>query len=330
MFAIIFIIWCIGIIISLCVLFSWPKFIFKRFNEYRYPNHSRDLTKEDREFIDHHVKLIEKQQVVISKQKRPFIFGAASFVLLFFGVMAVLLTLFLFSPTLNDWLTDIITNRRYASSVLVDPFSSIWLFLIGIMVGPILISVLEVLAIKKNKRLATFNLLMPNYETKVGTEAFSEKLREIRKRKADDLAILIREGAIDSSKSYFFDELLQSLIVLQHRRVKRIGVSLTSFTLLCFILDIFNFDKVTNNEIIYSPAFSFEITYKDFDNVVGANYICVNEDNKRHLKLLIELDNGYKFRVRKHRIEKIDHMLDATNISFKNIDKANEWCQNLK
>jgi len=331
MVSFVFIFWCIGIIVSLSAFFMQPKYIFKRLNEYHFPNYSRDLTKTDNEFIDRHLHLVEKHQLILSKQKRPFILGAKSYVFLFFIMMAVFLMLFISSSRLNNWLTDLTTNEIYFSSFLVDPYPSNLTFVTAIFLGLLIWNpILQILINNKNEKTLTYNLLMPNYETKVGTEEFSYKLEEIRTRITKTLSILIRENALDSRDNYSLDEILKSLIRDQAKHVKRLGFASLAFFFLVYIMDAFNFTKITNNAIIYSPSFSFKVTAKSFADVTSAKYSCVKEDTDRHLKLLVELDNGYQFRVRKYRIEKMKAVLDAADISLRNIDEADEWCKNLK
>ena len=331
MATIVFIIWCMCIIISLCTLFLWPKNIFKRLKEYRFLNYSRDLTKEDIEFVDHHVQLIESHQSIISNQKRPFILGQWSFVLLFLVFMAMLVMLFIWSAKFNNWLTDLTINRPYTSSALLNPFPSILTLCLAIFLGSIIwLPVLQIMALRRDKEKLTYNLLMPNYETKIGTEAFSIKLEEIRARIANNLAVLIREDMLDSSKNFFLDEILGSLIEQQSRAVKRLGAASLAVMILVYIMDTFNFVKITSDEIVYSPAFSFKVISKKFEDVTSANYICVNEDNSRRLKLSVKLDNGYEFRVRKYQIEEMGAVIETNNIVLRNIDDADEWCKNLK
>ena len=320
-----------GIFVALVVFFVKPKYIFKRLNEDHLPNYSRGLSKTDNEFIDRHLHLIEKHQLFLSKQKRPFILGAISYVLLFFIMMAVFLMLFVSSSSLNNWLTDITTNEIYFSSFLVDPYPSILTFVTAIFLGLIIwIPILQILIINKNAKTLTYNLLMPSHETKSGTEEFSDKLKEIRTRITKTLSTLIREKLLDSRNNYSLDEISKILIGDQAKHVKRLGFASLAFFFLVYIMDAYNFTKITNNAIIYSPAFSFKVTTKRFDDITSAKYSCVKEDNDRHLKLLVELDNGYKFRVRKYRIEKMSSVLDAADISLRNINEADEWCKNLK
>lgn len=330
MATIVFMIWCIGIVLSLCVFFRQPRTIFKQIDEHRFPNYSRYLTPQDHAFIDSHLKLIESHQAVLSKIKRPFIFGPLAQVLLFFVFMAVALMLFILSPKLNEWLTDLTINRSSGPSFLVDPYSSIWTFLIAIMVGSIAwIPIFQILVGKKNAETDRFNLLMPSYETKPGTEEFLDELRDIRTRIANNLKTLIREGNVDSSKNYTLDALLNRLSQHRLKLVKRLGVASLAFMFLVVIMEAFNFVKITSNEIVYSPSFSFKVTTKNFEDVSKANYICVNEDNERRLKLSVELENGFNFSVRKYQIEKMNSVLEAANITLGRIDEADSWCKNL-
>ena len=331
MTAAIFIIWCTGICLSVCALFARPKHIFNQFNEYRFPNYSRDLNEKDSEFVERHIELIENQQTELSKIKRPFALGPTALVLLFFAMMAVLLILFISSSELSNLLTNISINTRDDSSFLIDPYPSILVFLVAIMIGSIVwIPIMIILAIRTNKQKSAYNLLLPNYETTVGTQEFSDKLKDIRTRIASNLYTALREKALESHKNYSFEELQRTLIYQQSRHVKRLGFASLAFMFLVYIMDAFNFVKITNNQIIYSPAFSFKVTTKNFGDVTSAKYSCVKKDNERHLKLLIELDDGYKFRVRKYRIHKMNAVLDAVDISLINIDEADDWCKSLK
>ena len=319
-----------GICLSVCFLFGLPKRIFNQFNEYRFPNYSRDLNVKDHEFVERHIELIESQQAAISQTKRPFVLGPLALVLIFCAMLAVLLIFFITSSELNNSLTNIIINSPSDSSVLIDPYPSTLVFLIAIMVGSILwIPFIIILAIRKNKQKSAYSLLIPNYETSFGTKEFSDKLKDIRVSIAGNLYTALREGDLESYKNYSFDELLRTLRQQQSKHIKRLGLASLSFMFLVYIMDAFNFVKITNNQIIYSPAFSFKVTTKSFDNVTSAKYSCVKEDNERHLKLLVKLDNGYHFRVREYQIEKMDTMLKSANISLKNIEQANEWCNNL-
>lgn len=319
-----FISWCIGVVVSLSAFFMQPKYIFNRLNEYYFPNYSRDLTKKDYEFLDHHLYLIEKHQLLISKKKAPFIFGWMCHILIQFIMMAVFFKWLLLSPSLNDWLTDLIPNETYSSSFLVDPSPSLWTFLIAMFLGlTIWVPILQILLARKNVEKLTYKLLITSFGAKVGTEEFLDEI-------AQTLLTLIRERVLESHDNYSLDEILRSLIRNQAKHVRRFALASLALFFLVYIIDVFNFTKITNNKIIYSPAFSFNVTTKSFHEVTSAKYICKNGRDRRYLKLLVELDDGHQFRVRKFEIGKIKTVIDVAGISLGNINEADKWCENLK
>jgi len=324
------IIWGVGVIICLCTLFSRPRKIFIKYYEYRFPNYSRKLTKKDIEFIEDHVDLLETHQSGISNKKRPFVLGQWSFVLIFCLLLVVLLALFIYSPKLSEWLTDLAISRSDNPSFLVDPFPSILLFAFSIFFIFFWIGPLQFLAIKHDPNKASYLLLIPHYETKVGTEEFALKSKEIMTTIKANLSIFLRKGVLDSSRTYSPDELISRLSRQLYMRMIRLVFSTITLVFLLYIMDVFNFVKISEDTITYSPAFSFSVTFKTFEDVKSADYVCEKQDNNRHLKIRVTLDDGHTFKVRKHNFEKVPAFLDARNVSSSEIEEQDEWCNNLK
>ena len=318
------IIWCITVFVCLCFLFKSPQFISRRVKDYRFSNYSRNLIEKDHKFICAHVQLIDNYR---NNQRPPqtFILTAAGYLLLFFALSAILLAVCVWSGEYIIWFADLFGNRPTKSSFLVLPFGGVFTLIVGMFFGlVVIIPALQFWVVKKNKdRVASFLFLARSYYP-------SEDQSVLTKRTADDLEVLLRQGVIDSHRKYTLDDFIRIGIDEQQKLNRKLVTASTILFLSMLLMSVFNFVKVTNDEIIYSPAYSFAVTIKSVDDVVGAKYICETKDNEHILKLLVELNNGYKFRVRRHEISSMDGILKAVNIPLGEIDAADSKCQNKR
>jgi len=320
-----FIIWYVTIFGCLSVLFISPKLISKRINEYRFPNYSRIFVDEDNKFIREHVQLIDNYRVANKDQPKAFIIKSGGMFLLFIILEAVMMAILLWGGKYLVWLLDLIGNRSTESSYLVLPFGGTLTLAVGLFFGLfIVVPALQLWAVRNNKEQAAAFLLLPaSYHDKKTPE-------EIEKGTAEHLTVLIREGRLDSRKSYTIDELIEINIFNTHRRNIELVLAAIIIFFSMFTMSAFEFVKISNKQIVYSPSYSFKVTTQNFEQVTSAKYICVTEDNERYLKLLVELDNGYKFRVRRFEIENMDAILKASNISLSDTDAAYETCKSKK
>jgi len=324
------IIWYLSIVIALCALFDFHKMILRKFNVYRDPNSSKDITRVEREFVERHVKILEVHQLKISEMKRPSILGQWSIVPLFFILMAAILVIFMLTPNFSDWLIQSFTLKSTTSNPLVVPYPNILTFAMALMLSLAgIVPALRFLFIRKNTKNFSFLLLLPSHEIKPQTEEYTTAIKDIRKNLAKVLSSLIQEDSISSVNNYSLQELLKILTKKESGFRKRIGLASLSLMFLGYIMSAFEFVKVTSGEIVYSPPYSFEIIRRPLDSVESTTYLCKRDDNDRYLKLKVKLDDGFEFSVRRIEFNNLDAPLKASNIELKDLDAASDWCKNL-
>ena len=321
-------------LLSLSILFKRPRRTYARYSENKFPGHSRELNQKEQDFIDRHLKKINDHQIVIQNQKKPlWLREGINLVITFSLSVATVLVLFV-KYDLVMWLTGSIFGNDDPATFMLFQNPKVLTFVTYIIALLFSISlwpfVLQRILIKNKSEMLTFYLLVPSSVHKIGSEQFENELDTCRAVIGRNLSNLLKKRIVDQNRRYSVKELVHLTADHQSKDLNRIGLTTLAFIFLLFIMDLFSYVKVTPEKIIYSPAFSFEVIEKSFEDVKDAYYFCRRDDRKRYLQMRIELDNGYKIKVDGALIEDMFVVLDAANIPQGNIADQKAWCDNLK
>ena len=316
-----FIVWCIAIVVSICFLFRSPKFISSRVMGYLFPGYGRELKEQDHKFIQAHTQIIDEYRGK-PQPPRSFILSGSGYLALFILSSAIVMAILSFGGPYVVWLADMTGNRVVEFSFLVFPFGGTFTLLVGMFLNSgIIVPALQFWAAKKDKiQVASFLFSPSSYGS-------ADQPEQLTKRTSDYLEILLREGSIDRNKKYTIGDLTKICVYEQTKQNRRLVTASCTLFFSMFLMDALEFVKISNNEIIYSPAYSFAIKMVHVDDVVSVKYICEKKRNDRILKMLVELNSGYSFKVRRHEIKNMSPILTALENPLEDIDEAHAECE---
>lgn len=314
--------WCMTMCFCLCILFKLPKFISKHFNNYRFPNYSRNLTNVDNDFINRYAQLIDNHRAIYEKIPKRFIITSPGYLMLFMVLTCVIFAILRSGGEPVVWLSDVIGNRSTESSYLISPLGGQFTLIIGMFLSfAFIVPAIQFWAVRANIEQLTSFLIVPYTNSKTTPKV-------LKKGTSDALEILVRKRVLDSHRNYTIDEFIAIGVTQEQKSHIKMVLASTVLFFSVYIMSVFEFVKVSNNQIIYSPPYSFKVTVKNLDDVTNTKFVCESYRGERRLKLLVGLDNGYQFKVVRFLAPAMDAILDTSNLALNDdIQDAIEMCK---